>query len=83
MQMFDLKKIDILKIDIQGAEKRVFSGDTSWLNVTTYLFVEVHDRFVDGCFHEVAAAAKQYGFVYIGASGRDGDMLFFVKGTDI
>lgn len=83
MQMFDLKKIDILKIDIQGAEKRVFSGDTSWLNVTTYLFVEVHDRFVDGCFHEVAAAAKKYGFVYIGASGRDGDMLFFVKGTDI
>jgi len=78
---FGADRIDLCKIDIQGAEKRLFSADTGWLAKTTYLFVEVHDRFVDGCFHAVAAAVREYGFVYIGASGRDGDMLFFVNGA--
>lgn len=71
--------IDICKIDIQGAEKRIFQGDTAWLDRTRYLFVETHDRYVEDCFYTVVEAAHEHGFVYIGASGRDGDVLFFVK----
>lgn len=79
MRRFGTETIDICKIDIQGTEKRIFQGDTTWLAHTNYLFVEVHDRYVDGCFFAVAEALNRYGFAFIGASGRDGDTLFFAK----
>jgi len=40
------KPVDLLKIDIEGSEKPLFSGDTSWLGVVRNLSIELHD---DAC----------------------------------
>lgn len=79
MFKYGVDVIDVCKIDVQGAEKRIFENDTSWLSRTRYLFIETHDRYLDGCFYAVVEAVKKHGFVYIGGSGRDGDCLFFAK----
>jgi len=42
--------VDLVKIDIEGAEKEVFSsGDRSWLGEVQVLMVELHDRIRSGC----------------------------------
>ena len=45
-----IDKIDILKIDVEGAEKEIFSKNYSdWLPKVKYLIVEQHDRLKSGC----------------------------------
>ena len=42
--------IDVVKIDIEGAEKELFSsGSHSWLGHVRVLIVELHDRIKSGC----------------------------------
>ena len=43
-------KIDILKMDIEGAEKEVFKENyKNWINKVQVLIIELHDRNVPGC----------------------------------
>ena len=35
----------IAKIDIEGAEKELFSGNTEWVDRTPLIVIELHDRF--------------------------------------
>lgn len=42
-------KIDVLKLDIEGAEKEVFSENTQWLSKTNMIIIELHDYFKKGC----------------------------------
>jgi FkbM family methyltransferase len=45
-----LDRIDILKIDIEGAEKELFSDSCeSWLSKVGMIVIELHDRFKPGC----------------------------------
>jgi FkbM family methyltransferase len=46
---YELKKIDILKIDIEGAEKEVFSETSSWIEKVDALIIELHERMKPGC----------------------------------
>lgn len=39
-----IESIDILKIDIEGAESLLFSGDLSWLEIVKNLIIEFHDE---------------------------------------
>ena len=42
--------IDILKLDIEGAEKELFSDNyQSWLDKVNIIVLELHDRFIPGC----------------------------------
>lgn len=44
------KRIDILKLDIEGAEREVFSAPCqSWLSLTDVLIIELHDHIKPGC----------------------------------
>ncbi len=55
--------IDILKIDIEGAEKELFSsGFENWLPRTKILFVEVHDDMKKGSSKSVFNAVSKYNF---------------------
>jgi len=45
---FNLEKIDILKIDIEGAEKEVFNDTSSWIESVGSMIVELHDRLKIG-----------------------------------
>ena len=49
--------VDILKIDIEGAEWELFSrASASWLERVKLVIVETHDRFREGCEAAVRAA---------------------------
>jgi FkbM family methyltransferase len=56
--------IDILKIDIEGSEKEVFTSPSSnlnFLNSTKCIVVEIHDEF--DCREEIYNILIDYGFV--------------------
>lgn len=55
--------IDILKIDIEGSEKELFSANyEKWLPITKMIFVEVHDSMKPGSSKSVFKAISQYNF---------------------
>jgi FkbM family methyltransferase len=46
---YQIKTVDILKVDIEGAEVELFStGTANWLPKVKYLVVETHERFRPG-----------------------------------
>jgi FkbM family methyltransferase len=49
MQNYDLQRIDILKIDIEGAEKEVFDDTSSWIEKVDAIIIELHERMKPGC----------------------------------
>lgn len=49
MKEHELDRIDILKIDIEGAEREVFSDPTAWIGKVDALIVELHERLKLGC----------------------------------
>jgi len=57
------EKIDLLKFDIEGAEREIFAtGDLDWMNRTHAIMIELHDRFRPGCEAAFVGAARRYGF---------------------
>ncbi len=49
MKRYDVQTIDLLKMDIEGAELDVFGADTDgWLSLTRYIVIETHERFRAG-----------------------------------
>lgn len=49
VQQFKLSSIDILKIDIEGAEREVFKDSSPWLEKINSIIIELHDRMKPGC----------------------------------
>lgn len=69
MDRFNLSKIDLLKIDIEGSEKELFSGNyQSWLHKVDCIVIEVHDWFRPGCAAAFfrAISDRDYTFSYRG-----------------
>lgn len=56
MSRFALPQIDVLKVDIEGAEKEVFEHSSAWINRVGAIFIETHDRLRAGCSKAVVAA---------------------------
>jgi FkbM family methyltransferase len=54
------KEIDILKIDIEGAEKEVFSSNHQWLDKVKILIIELHERMNPGCKKAFDQAVKKH-----------------------
>lgn len=55
--------IDILKLDIEGAEKNVFEKNfEQWLPRVKILIIEFHDRMIEGCSSTVLKALSNYSF---------------------
>jgi FkbM family methyltransferase len=46
---FDLARIDILKMDIEGSEIEVFESCADWIDKVGAIIVELHDWFRPGC----------------------------------
>lgn len=49
MLEFGFDVIDLLKIDIEGAEMDLFKGDCSWLKKVRVLVIELHENLRPGC----------------------------------
>jgi FkbM family methyltransferase len=54
--------IDILKLNVEGAEKEIFSADCGWLAHTRVLMVDLHDHMREGCTEAVFNSVKPFGF---------------------
>ena len=77
-RLMDLGKIDtvdIFKMDIEGAEKELFSANyEKWLEKTNVIIIELHDRFRDGCTEELNNATRSYKF---SREERKGHVILF------
>jgi FkbM family methyltransferase len=72
MREMGISSIDLLKMDIEGAEREVFK-DCAWIKHVGVIAIELHDRLKPGCRSAVETAAV--GF----RSDQRGDVTFFVK----
>jgi len=58
-----VKHIDILKLDIEGSERELFSiGAESWLGAVRQIIIELHDRFIPGCSYAFYSEITKYSF---------------------
>ena len=56
-------QIDLLKLDIEGAEREVFLATCdSWLSSTLAIIIELHDRVQPGCSEAFFSAIDRFGF---------------------
>jgi len=77
MKAHKVEQIDILKIDIEGSEKEVFSEDCDyWLSRTKVLIIELHDRLRAGGAVSLFKALSKYNFSFL-ISGEN--LIFFMK----
>lgn len=67
--------VDILKLDIEGAEKEVFSASPAWLERVRVLVVELHDRYKAGCSRAFYAAVSGHDF----KESRRGENVVLVR----
>jgi FkbM family methyltransferase len=73
---YNLENIDILKIDIEGAEKEVFSDSSAWIEKVTSIIIELHERMKPGCNRSF----------YCGSNGfdnewRQGENVYLSRGN--
>ena len=70
-------EIDWLKVDIEGAEKEVFSAPDvdEWLSKVKVLTIELHDRMKRGCSNEFFKAVSKYQWFF----GFRGENLTFIR----
>ena len=65
-ELFDkhnLGKVDLLKIDIEGAECDLFStGETQWIEKVSCIIIELHDWIKPGCSEAFYRTISQYKF---------------------
>lgn len=70
-------EIDLLKVDIEGAEKEVFSAPDvdKWLSKVKVLTIELHDRMKRGCSYEFFNAVSKHKWFF----AFRGENLMFIR----
>ncbi|GAB2496997.1 FkbM family methyltransferase [Algoriphagus taiwanensis] len=64
VQVYEINRIDLLKIDIEGAEKEIFEGEIDdWIKLVKCIMIETHDRKVPGVSSLVDTKLMQYDFI--------------------
>jgi FkbM family methyltransferase len=58
----NIEMIDVLKMNVEGAEREIFAGPVDWLGRVRLLMIQLHDQYWPGCAQPVYAAAAQVGF---------------------
>lgn len=74
MRQYELTSIDILKLDIEGAETEVFETSDQWIGKVGMLAVETHDRFRPGCSSAFEKAAMSFKYHF-----RQGEVEFALR----
>jgi len=60
IQQKGLKRIDLLKIDIEGAEKEVFENSSSWIGDVGVIMAELHEHLKAGCSRAFSDATRGF-----------------------
>lgn len=56
-------RIDLLKLDVEGAETEVFSNADAWIDSVRSIAVELHEKMRPGCRQAFDAATRHWGAV--------------------
>jgi hypothetical protein len=60
IRQFDIPRLDILKIDIEGAEEALFlKNPEAWLDRVNWLIIEIHTESI---LNVIARILKEHGF---------------------
>jgi len=57
---FNLDRIDLLKVDVEGSEKEIFHSGDAWLPFVDVICIELHDRFKVGCSRSFYRAVEDF-----------------------
>lgn len=60
MSEFEIEKIDLLKMDIEGGEKDVLENSEAWIEAVDIMTVELHDRICMGCDRAFYLATRDF-----------------------
>ena len=53
-------RVDLLKIDIEGAEREVMSSSANWIDRVGVLMIELHDDIKPGCSEAFRSATRHF-----------------------
>jgi len=57
---YGIDRIDLLKIDIEGAEREIFSTSAPWIACVGVIAAELHDHLAPGATHAFEAATAEF-----------------------
>jgi FkbM family methyltransferase len=60
MKEFDIDQIDLLKLDVEGAECEVLADPWPWIDHVGVICAELHDRFRPGCLKIFETATANF-----------------------
>lgn len=64
VKMSEYNTIDILKLDVEGAEKEIFSSNNiDWLNKVNVIIIELHETMKKGCNQAFFSAISKHNFI--------------------
>lgn len=64
LQEADANHLDILKIDVEGAEKEIFQNAEAWIEDVDVIIAEMHDRIIPGCSRAFYGATKSFKYEF-------------------
>jgi len=76
MERFAFNHVDLLKIDVEGAEKEIFEHAGDWIEHVGAIFTELHDRLKPGCSEAFNRAVSSFGRVF-----SEGMTVFAIRKT--
>ncbi len=62
MQEQQVSRIDLLKMDVEGAESEIFAHSSGWIDRVRAIAVDIHDWLVPDCGRKVRAGARDFCF---------------------
>jgi FkbM family methyltransferase len=76
MEQYNLKSLDLVKLDVEGAEAMIFQDNyDNWLSRTKVLIIELHEGCWPGSSFNFEAAIKKYPF----SRSKRGEFLIFTR----
>jgi len=75
MNRLGLDRIDLMKVDIEGAEREVFGGTPLWIDKVGLIAIELHDAILPGCSRAVYLATRDFQWEF-----KRGETIFLGRG---
>lgn len=77
MNKFDIDSIDILKVDVEGAEKVLVESNKEWLNKVKIILIELHEGY---SVSDLEEDISEYGFsLYEPGSSKGNNILMAAR----
>ncbi len=76
VDQFELKSLDVVKLDVEGAEAIIFQDNyEKWLSITKVLIIELHERNWPGISANFEKAISHYPF----SKRKNGEYFIYTR----